>query len=83
MLIIVADGPRHLIMVNPTITEKTGKFETEEGCLSLPGIRPCTRYKNITVAYLDENFKKQRKRFSGWTAQIIQHEIDHCNGVLI
>ena len=82
-IIIVADGPRHLIMVNPTITEKTGKFETEEGCLSLPGIRPCTRYKNITVAYLDENFKKQRKRFSGWTAQIIQHEIDHCNGVLI
>ena len=82
-IIIVADGPRHLIMVNPTITEKTGKFETEEGCLSIPGIRPCTRYKNITVAYMDENFKKQRKRFSGWTAQIIQHEIDHCNGVLI
>lgn len=82
-IIIVADGPRHLIMINPTITEKKGKFETEEGCLSLPGIRPCTRYKNITVAYLDENFKKQRKRFSGWTAQIIQHEIDHCNGVLI
>ena len=82
-IIIVADGPRHLIMVNPTISEKTGKFETEEGCLSLPGIRPCTRYKNITVIYLDENFKKQRKRFSGWTAQIIQHEIDHCNGILI
>ena len=82
-IIIVADGPRHLIMVNPTITEKTGKFETEENCLSLPGIRPCTRYKNITVTYLDENFKKQRNRFSGWTAQIIQHEIDHCNGVLI
>lgn len=82
-IIIVADGPRHLIMVNPIITEKTGKFETEEGCLSLPGICPCTRYKNITVTYLDENFKKQRNRFSGWTAQIIQHEIDHCNGVLI
>ena len=82
-IIIVADGPRHLILVNPVINEKNGKFETEEGCLSLPGIRPCIRYKNITVAYLDENFKKQRKRFSGWTAQIIQHEIDHCNGVLI
>ena len=82
-IIIVADGPRHLIMVNPVINEKNGKFETEEGCLSLPGIRPCIRYKNIKVTYLDEHFKKQHSRFSGWTAQIIQHEIDHCNGVLI
>ena len=82
-IIAVNDNGKYLVMFNPEIISKFGEFETEEGCLSLPGIRPCTRYKNITVTYLDENFKKQRNRFSGWTAQIIQHEIDHCNGVLI
>ena len=58
----------------------TGAFQTEEGCLSLEGVRPCTRYKEIEVDYLDANFKKQHGKYSGWTAQIIQHETDHCNG---
>ena len=51
--------------------------------LSLEGVRPCTRYQEIEVDYLDQNFKKQHGKYSGWTAQIIQHEIDHCNGIVI
>ena len=61
----------------------TGAFQTEEGCLSLVGVRPCTRYKEIEVDYLDTNFKKQHGKYIGWTAQIIQHEVDHCNGIVI
>ena len=56
---------------------------TEEGCLSLDGVRPCKRYKEIEVDYLDQDFKKQHGKYSGWTAQIIQHEIDHCKGIVI
>lgn len=82
-IIVVAYGKRYLTMINPKIVRKSGEFATEEGCLSLPGIRPCTRYKNIQVEYLDEKFRKKNGRFSGWTAQIIQHEIDHCHGILI
>ena len=82
-IIVVAAGPFQFAMVNPVITKKTGAFQTEEGCLSLEGVRPCTRYKEIDVDYLDANFKKQHGKYSGWTAQIIQHEIDHCNGVVI
>ncbi len=82
-IVVVADGKRYLTMINPKILRKSGEFATEEGCLSLPGIRPCTRYKNIQVEYLDEKFRKKNDRFSGWIAQIIQHEIDHCKGVLI
>lgn len=82
-IIVVAAGPFQFAMVNPVITKKTGAFQTEEGCLSLEGVRPCTRYKEIEVDYLDANFKKQHGQYSGWTAQIIQHEIDHCNGVVI
>ena len=59
-------------MINLVITKKTGAFQTEEGCLSLEGVRPCTRYKEIEVDYLDQNFKKQHGKYSGWTAQIIQ-----------
>ena len=62
---------------------KSGAFQTEEGCLSLDGVRPCTRYKEIEVDYLDQNFKKKHGKYTGWTAQIIQHEVDHCNGVVI
>lgn len=58
-------------------------YDAEEGCLSLEGVRPCTRYQEIEVDYLDQNFKKQHGKYSGWTAQIIQHEIDHCNGIVI
>ena len=82
-IIVVAAGPFQFAMVNPVITKKTGAFQTEEGCLSLEGVRPCIRYQEIEVDYLDQNFKKQHGKYFGWTAQIIQHEIDHCNGVVI
>ena len=65
------------------ITKRTGKYETEEGCLSLDGVRPCTRYKEIEVDYLDQNFKRQHGKYANFTAQIIQHEIDHFEGILI
>ncbi|MCI5919187.1 MAG: peptide deformylase [Roseburia sp.] len=82
-IIVVAAGPFAFAMVNPVITRKSGAYQTEEGCLSLDGVRPCTRYEEIEVDYLDSNFKKQHGKYTGWTAQIIQHEIDHCNGVVI
>ena len=82
-IIVVAAGPFQIAMINPVIAKKTGAFQTEEGCLSLDGVRPCTRYKEIEVDYLDTNFKKQHGKYTGWTAQIIQHEIDHCNGIVI
>ena len=82
-IIVVAAGPFQFAMVNPVITKKLGSFQTEEGCLSLEGVRPCKRYEEIEVDYFDQNFKLQHGKYSGWTAQIIQHEIDHCNGVVI
>ena len=82
-VIVVAAGPFQFAMVNPVITKKTGGYETEEGCLSLDGVRPCTRYQEIEVDYLDVDFKPQHGKYSGFIAQIIQHEIDHCNGVVI
>lgn len=82
-IIVVAAGPFQFAMINQVIAKKTGAFQTEEGCLSLDGVRPCTRYKEIEVDYLDTNFKKQHGKYTGWTAQIIQHEIDHCNGIVI
>ena len=82
-IIVVSAGPVSFIMINPVITKKTGKYETEEGCLSLDGVRPCTRYNEIEVDYLDRDFKRQHGKFEGFTAQIIQHEIDHFEGILI
>ena len=82
-IIVVAAGTFQFAMINPVITKKTGAFQTEEGCLSLDGVRLCTRYKEIEVDYLDTNFKKQHGKYIGWTAQIIQHEVDHCNGIVI
>ena len=82
-IIVVAAGPFQFAMINPVITKKSGAYQTEEGCLSLEGVRLCTRYQEIEVDYLDQNFKKQHGKYSGWTAQIIQHEIDHCNGIVI
>ena len=82
-IIVVAVGPFQFAMINPKITKKSGVFETEEGCLSLDGVRPCKRYKEIEVDYLDQDFKEQHGKYSGWTAQIIQHEIDHCKGIVI
>ena len=70
-------------MVNPVIVKKENKYETEESCLSLNGFRKTTRYEKIEVEYLDRNFKKHREIFKGFTAQIIQHEIDHFEGIII
>ncbi len=82
-IIVVAAGPFQFAMVNPVITQKSGEYQTEESCLSLTGSRSCTRYEEIEVDYLDENFKPKHGKYSGYTAQIIQHEIDHCNGIVI
>jgi len=70
-------------MYNPVILKKSDPFQTEEGCLSLPGTRPTKRWRSIKVQYQNEKFQTRIKTFTGWTAQIIQHEIDHLNGVLI
>ena len=82
-IIVVAMGPFHFAMVNPVITKKSGEYKTEESCLSLEGVRPCTRYKEIEVDYLDQDFKLQHGKYKDFTAQIIQHEIDHFSGILI
>ncbi len=68
---------------NPVITKKDTPYETEEGCLSLEGVRKTTRYQNIEVEYYDFAWKKQKQKLSGWTAQICQHEIDHLEGIII
>lgn len=82
-IIVVQVGPMIIPMVNPKITSKQGKYHTSEGCLSLTGERPTDRFRKITVSYLDQNFNSHKETFSGFTAQIIQHEIDHCQGILI
>lgn len=82
-IIVVAAGPFQFAMINARITVKKGPFTTQEGCLSLEGVRSCTRYREIEVDYLDRNFKPQHGKYSGQTAQIIQHELDHVNGVVI
>ncbi len=82
-IIAVNVGFMNVVMFNPVILKKSGAYRTEEGCLSLPGVRPCTRYEEIEVAYEDINFQKQRSKFHGWTAQIILHECDHLEGVII
>ena len=82
-IIAVNMGFMNMAMFNPKIVKRFGKYETEEGCLSLTGVRKCTRYQEIEVEYQDMNFKKQRQKYTGWTAQIIQHEIDHCQGIVI
>ncbi len=83
-IIAFYDDKTIVTMFNPEITAKSQPYETKEGCLSLLGEpRSVTRYKNIKVRYQDKFMKTHEKRFSGFTAQIIQHEIDHCNGILI
>ena len=82
-IIVVAMGPFNMIMMNPVIVSRKGKYMTEEGCLSLDGVRPCERYETIEVDYEDIHFRKQHGTFSGFTAQIIQHECDHLKGVII
>ena len=82
-IIIVNMGFMNMVMYNPVIVKKDTPYETEEGCLSLEGVRKTTRYQNIEVEYLDGSWKKHRQTYSGWIAQIIQHEVDHLEGRII
>lgn len=82
IIAIDANG-EYLVMFNPKIIKYSGGYDTEEGCLSLEGKRPCKRYKNIKVQYQNAQMQLRIKNYTDFTAQIIQHEIDHCNGILI
>jgi len=82
-IIAVNMGFLNVAMLNPVIVKRIGAYETEEGCLSLTGVRKTTRYQEIEVEYYDVNWKRQRGKFTGWTAQIIQHECDHLEGIII
>ena len=82
-VIIVNMGFVDVVMFNPVLVRKESPYETEEGCLSLTGVRKTTRYQMIEVEYLDMNWKKQKLKLDGWTAQICQHELDHLEGILI
>ena len=82
-IIAVSSGMMNVAMLNPVITKKSGEYEAEEGCLSLSGVRKTRRYERIEVEYQDMDMRKRKQTFTGWTAQIIQHEVDHCDGILI
>ena len=82
-IIVFCNGPLQMIMINPQITAKSGEYEAEEGCLSLAGTRKAKRWQKITVNSQDQAFRQRTGTFEGFTAQIIQHEMDHCDGVLI
>ena len=82
--VIVFDNEgTYMVMFNPEIVKCSDRYQTEEGCLSLPGVRPTQRWRSIKVKYQNEQFQTRLKTFVGWPAQIVQHEIDHCNGILI
>jgi len=83
IIVFYNDDGRAMLMFNPEIIKCSGAYEAEEGCLSLSGVRKTKRYKSIKVRYQNEQFQTRLKTFEGWMAQIIQHEIDHCNGILI
>jgi peptide deformylase len=82
IIVFTHDGS-DMVMFNPEIIKQAGPYETEEGCLSLTGVRPTTRYRTITVRYQNAAFQSKQRTFHDWSAQIIQHEIDHCNGIII
>ena len=82
-MIIVSLGIVDLVMINPVIISKNGEYETEEGCLSLQEKRKTKRYKDIEVKFMDTGFNEQKQKFSGYVAQIIQHECDHLEGIII
>lgn len=73
----------YMVMFNPEIVKKSEPYQAEEGCLSLTGTRPAKRWKSIKVRWQNEKFQERLKTFTGWTAQIIQHELDHCDGIII
>ena len=82
-VIVFEDEGGDMVMFNPEIIGESGPYEAEEGCLSLSGTRKARRWRTIKVRYQNELFQTRLKAFTGWTAQIIQHEIDHCEGILI
>ena len=82
-IIIFDNEGAYQVMFNPVIVKQSGPYQTEEGCLSLTGRRPTKRWKSIKVQWQNETFQTRLKTFTGWTAEIIQHEIDHCDGILI
>lgn len=82
-IIAFDDNGTHRVMLNPEILKRSGPYEAEEGCLSLTGTRPARRWNSIKVQYQNEQLQTRMKTFTGWTAQIIQHEIDHCEGIII
>ena len=82
-IIVFDNDGKYMVMFNPEIIKCSEPYEAEEGCLSLEGKRQARRYRSIKVKYQNEAFQQRLKTFTGWTAQIIQHEIDHCNGIII
>lgn len=82
-IIALDNDGEYMVMFNPEILRKSGPYETEEGCLSLTGVRPVKRWKTIKVQWQNEKFQQRIKNFTGWTAEIIQHEIDHCEGIIV
>ena len=82
-IIVFDNGGEYMLMFNPVIVRQSGAYEAEEGCLSLSGTRRVKRFRTIKVQWQNEKFQTRLKTFTGWTAEIIQHEIDHCEGVLI
>lgn len=82
-IIVFSVGPMIIPLINPVMTKRVGPYETEEGCLSLDGVRKTTRYQSIELEFLNRSFEKQKQAFTGFPAQIIQHELDHCDGILI
>ena len=82
-IIIFDNEGAYQVMFNPVIVKQSGPYQTEEGCLSLTGRRPTKRWKSIKVQWQNETFQTRLKTFTGWTAEIIQHEIDHCEGIVI
>ncbi len=82
-IIAFEDDGHYTLMLNPVILRRAGPYEAEEGCLSLSGTRKAKRWRSIKVQWQNERLQTRIKTFTGWTAEIIQHEIDHCNGILI
>ena len=82
-IIVFDNGGEYMLMFNPVIIRQSGAYEAEEGCLSLSGTRRVKRFRTIKVQWQNEKFQTRLKTFTGWTAEIIQHEIDHCEGIVI
>ena len=82
-IIVLMDGTKPMLMFNPELIKADGFYETQEGCLSLEGVRPTRRARSIKVRYQDASFRSHYFTCQGFTAQIIQHELDHCSGILI